>query len=150
MRLAPGLLLGGGLGGFVDIIVLHQLLQLHHLVSATPAHPVTTVAGLEVNTRADGMFSVVTLLFVVVGTGLLVEDWRRHRAAPPRWQPFVGLLLTGWGVFNLFEGTINHHLLGLHHVRDDLGGPRTWDFGFIGLALGMTLAGLALYRSSHA
>jgi hypothetical protein len=44
---APALLLGLGLGlgGFVDGIVLHQVLQWHHLVSDVEAYPTTTVAG---------------------------------------------------------------------------------------------------------
>ncbi|MDQ3164684.1 MAG: DUF2243 domain-containing protein, partial [Actinomycetota bacterium] len=42
----PALLLGLGLGGFVDGIVIHQLLQWHHMVSDTQDHPVTTVPGL--------------------------------------------------------------------------------------------------------
>lgn len=29
----PGVLLGVGLGGFVDGILLHQILQWHHMVS---------------------------------------------------------------------------------------------------------------------
>jgi uncharacterized membrane protein len=33
------------------------------------------------------------------------------------------MLLAGWGVFNIVEGLIDHQLLGLHHVRDDLGAP---------------------------
>ena len=55
----PGLLYGLGLGGFVDGIVLHQVLQWHHMVSSTEDHPMTTLAGLEVNTLADGFFHVV-------------------------------------------------------------------------------------------
>ncbi|MGD9755596.1 MAG: DUF2243 domain-containing protein, partial [Acidimicrobiia bacterium] len=34
--LGPGLLIGIGLGGFVDGIVLHQVLQWHHLLTNTP------------------------------------------------------------------------------------------------------------------
>ena len=53
-RILPaGLLLGIGLGGFVDGIVLHQILQWHHLLSSTGEHPATTVAGLAANTLAD-------------------------------------------------------------------------------------------------
>ena len=52
----PTLLIGVGLGGFVDGIVVHQILQWHHMVSDTHAHPVGTVAGLEANTLADGIF----------------------------------------------------------------------------------------------
>ena len=55
MRL-PGLLLGVGLGGFVDGIVLHQILQWHHLLTSEGSYPATTVAGLEANTLADGLF----------------------------------------------------------------------------------------------
>jgi uncharacterized membrane protein len=69
----PALLLGIGLGGFVDGIVLHQLLQWHHLLTATGDHPVDTVRGLEQNTVADGLFHVLAWLFVVVGTSLAVR-----------------------------------------------------------------------------
>jgi uncharacterized membrane protein len=31
---APGILLGIGLGGFVDGIVLHQILQWHHMLTS--------------------------------------------------------------------------------------------------------------------
>src|SRR4051794_30181445 len=68
----PGILLGVGLGGFVDGIALHQLLQWHHLLSSTdtdragiPYYPVDTVAGLRMNTLADGAFHVVTWLAVL-------------------------------------------------------------------------------------
>ncbi len=46
----------------------------------------------------------------------------------------------GWGIFNLVEGLVNHQLLGVHHVRDDLGAPLSWDLGF--LASGVLLTGL--------
>jgi uncharacterized membrane protein len=42
-----------------------------------------------------------------------------------------GLVLTGWGIFNVVEGLIDHQILGVHHVRDDLGGPLSWDIGFL-------------------
>ncbi len=65
---ASGLLFGLGLGGFVDGIVLHQVLQWHHMVSSVDAYPVTTLAGLQVNTLADGFFHVVTWLLVLAGS----------------------------------------------------------------------------------
>jgi uncharacterized membrane protein len=40
-----GLLYGLGLGGFVDGIVLHQILQWHHMVSDVSRYPVNTIAG---------------------------------------------------------------------------------------------------------
>jgi uncharacterized membrane protein len=46
----PALLLGLGLGGFIDGIVLHQVLQWHHMLTSTAGHPMTTLEGLEANT----------------------------------------------------------------------------------------------------
>ena len=57
---APGLLLGIGLGGFVDGILLHQILQWHHMLTATDRYPSSTIVGLEANTLADGLFHAVT------------------------------------------------------------------------------------------
>lgn len=146
---APGLLFGIGLGGFVDGVVLHQILQWHHMISADADHPVSTVAGLEVNTMADGFFHVGTW-FVVLGASILtVALWRQRRLAPS-WRFHVGGLLAGWGLFNLVEGLVDHQLLGIHHVRDDLGGPLGWDLGFLGLAAALIIAGAALMmRHTH-
>jgi len=44
-RSAPVLLLGIGLGGFLDGIVLHQVLQWHHLLTATGDHPADSARG---------------------------------------------------------------------------------------------------------
>ena len=143
---APAFLLGIGLGGFVDGIVLHQLLQWHHLLSDTGDHPVTTVAGLEANTLADGLFHAFTWICVVVAMVLTVRAWQRRELAPP-WRMHVGLLLAGWGAFNLVEGLIDHQLLGIHHVRDDLGGPLGWDLGFLAFGAVLLLVGLALARA---
>lgn len=142
---APGLLFGIGLGGFVDGIVLHQVLQWHHMVSADADHPVKTVAGLEVNTMADGFFHIATW-FVVLGASIVtVALWRQRRLAPS-WRFHIGGLLAGWGLFNLVEGLVDHHLLGVHHVRDDLGGPVGWDLGFLGFALVLIATGWLLMR----
>ena len=144
----PALLLGLGLGGFVDGIVLHQILQWHHMVSGTAAGPVTTVAGLEVNTLADGFFHLATWLLVVAGSTLMLDAWRRGRPVPT-WRSQIGLLLVGWGAFNLVEGLIDHHILGIHHVRDDLGAPLSWDLGFLVLGALLVVVGGALHRSGR-
>ena len=144
---APGLLLGIGLGGFVDGIVLHQLLQWHHMLTATGEHPADTVAGLEANTLADGLFHAATWVFVAVGTSLAIRAWQRGRLAPP-WRYHLGLLLAGWGAFDLVEGVIDHHVLRIHHVRDDVSAPLPWDLGFLVLGLVLVLVGVALCRSA--
>lgn len=142
----PGLLLGVGLGSFVDGIVIHQLLQWHHMISATHEHPVDEVSGLEANTFADGLFHAAAWMFVVAGIVRLVVDWRRGRVAP-NWRYQIGLLLAGWGIFNLVEGVVNHQILGVHHVRDDLGGPLSWDIGFLAVSLVILVVGWALHTA---
>ena len=110
---------GLGLGGFVDGIVLHQILQWHHMVSDTEGNSMTSLAGLEVNTRADGFFHVATWLLVLGASIVTLAQWRQGRLAPS-WSFHFGGVLAGWGVFNVVEGLIDHQLLGAHHVRDDL------------------------------
>jgi uncharacterized membrane protein len=142
---APAFVLGLGLGGFLDGIVLHQVLQWHHILTDTGDHPMDTVAGLEANTLADGIFHLATWLLVMAATVMLVRAWQRRELAPP-WRMHAGLMLAGWGAFNLVEGLIDHQILGLHHVRDDLGGPLGWDLAFLASGALLVAGGLALAR----
>jgi uncharacterized membrane protein len=142
----PSILYGVGLGGFVDGIVLHQLLQWHHMVSDVPSRAPTTVAGLEANTVADGVFHLGTWLVVLAASLVTVHQWREGRLAPS-WTFHVGGLLLGWGLFNLVEGVVNHLVLGVHHVRDDLGGPLVWDVGFLVLGGLLVVVGGLLMRA---
>jgi uncharacterized membrane protein len=140
-----GLLLGLGFGGFVDGIVLHQVLQWHHMVSHVEDYPMTTLEGLEVNTFADGLFHVVTWALVFAGTLTMLVAWRQGRLAPS-WSFHIGLLLAGWGIFNIVEGLVNHHLLGVHHVRDDLGAPLGWDLAFLAFGALLVVGGWLLHH----
>lgn len=144
----PGLLYGVGLGGFVDGIVLHQILQWHHMVSDVPGESVKTVAGLEANTLADGLFHVLAWLFVVAASVLTLRAWRAGRV-PPSWSFHLGGMLAGWGLFNVVEGVIDHQILGVHHVRDDLGGPLSWDIGFLVLGGLLVAGGWVLQRQGE-
>ena len=138
--------MGLGLGGLLDGILLHQVLQWHHMLTDTGDHPSTTVAGLEANTLADGLFHLATWLLVSTAMLLMVRAWQRGELAPP-WRVHFGMLLAGWGVFNVVEGVIDHQLLGIHHVRDDLGGPLGWDLAFLAFGLILVVAGVALART---
>lgn len=124
------LLFGIGLGGFFDGIVFHQILQWHHMLSSEGNHPTTTVAGLETNTLWDGLFHSLTYIVVAIGLWLL---WTAGNGYAGRWPTrfLVGLLLLGWGTFNLVEGVVNHHALTLHHVREDTSNRDAWDIGFL-------------------
>ena len=145
----PSVLLGVGLGGFIDGIVLHQVLQWHHMLTAEGCCSAASVAGLEENTLADGVFHLATWVTVLAGTALSVRAWRRGLLAPP-WRAHVGALLLGWGAFNLVEGLVDHQLLGIHHVRDDLGAPVGWDIGFLFLGALLVAFGWALIRAGRA
>jgi uncharacterized membrane protein len=145
---APGILLGVGLGGLVDGIVLHQILQWHHLLSDTGNHPAGTVRGLEDNTLADGLFHAVTWLVVVAGLWLLwrrTNDWRWAASG----RTLVGWILVGWGAFNFVEGVINHHIFGLHHVREGAGHETAYDLALLGVSVLVIAAGLLLVGASH-
>ncbi|MEH1015183.1 DUF2243 domain-containing protein [Micromonospora sp. CPCC 206060] len=150
----PATILGIGLGGFVDGVVLHQVLQWHHMLSSTDtdragirSYPVDTVPGLEMNTLWDGLFHVVTWVAVFAGLALLYARVTRSRGRLWRSPALWGWALVGWGLFNLVEGIVDHHLLGIHHVR---GGPHQtwWDLGFLALGALFVGGGWLLQRTA--
>ena len=65
------------------------------------------------------------------------------------WRGLVGLLLAGWGIFNLVEGLVDHHILTIHHVRDDVADPLWWDLGFLALGAILVIVGFGLRRSDR-
>jgi uncharacterized membrane protein len=141
-------MLGAGLGGFVDGIVLHQILQWHHMLTAHGhygRYPHATVADLEDNTRWDGIFHAGTWLLVVAGLFLLVAA-ARARGTVPTTRDLAGLLVVGWGTFNLVEGVIDHHVLSLHHVRDDVAEPLAWDLAFLAAGAALVALGVLIRR----
>ena len=143
---AAGVLFGLGLGGFFDGIVLHQVLQWHHMVTSA-GYPADTVRNLEINTFFDGLFHASTYIFVILG---LIVLWKTAHKAHLwwSWKLLVGTVLIGFGTFNLVEGIIDHHILGLHHVNETV--PRAqwiyWDLGFLLWGAVMVLAGWIIYR----
>jgi uncharacterized membrane protein len=144
---APGILLGIGLGGFVDGIVLHQILQWHHMLTSEGSHPDTTVAGLETNTLWDGLFHAATWVAVALGLYLL---WRR--TTDRRWavggRALLGWMLFGWGLFNVVEGIVDHHILTIHHVREG-SNELAWDLAFLAFGATLLVGGWALTRAEH-
>jgi uncharacterized membrane protein len=134
-----------GLGGFVDGILLHQILQWHNMGSARV--PPVTLQAAQANMRWDGFFHAGVWLLTVVGMYLLLRA-ARTGALLPSPLAFTGQLVLGWGIFNLVEGTVGHHLLQLHHVRDlPMHVPLyDWLFLIVG-GVGLILLGRLLARS---
>ena len=91
----PGVLLGLGLGGFVDGILLHQILHWHNMASARV--PPVTVEAIQHNMRWDGLFHVGVWLLTLLGVYGLLRDARRG-ATLPGTGAFTGQLLLGWGL----------------------------------------------------
>ena len=60
----------------------------------------------------------------------------------------VGTLLMGFGLFNCVEGLIDHQILGIHHVNEQV--PRAqwayWDAGFLIWGAAMLVGGWAVLR----
>jgi uncharacterized membrane protein len=138
-----GVLLGIGLGGFLDGIVLHQILQWHHMLSSVL--PPVTMEAMQTNMLWDGLFHALVWLATLVGV-LLLWSAARHSFAMPSLGWLVGLLFVGWGLFNLVEGVIDHHILGIHHVRG-YGPNLAWDLGFLGSGVVFMVFGWALVRT---
>ncbi|HEY8611251.1 MAG TPA: DUF2243 domain-containing protein [Roseomonas sp.] len=147
--ISAGILLGLGLGGFFDGIMLHQLLQWHHMVTSA-GYPPDSVRNLKVNTFWDGVFHASTYVFVLLG--LIILSRTAHRTHM-RWpgKLLAGTMLMGFGMFNIIEGIINHHILGIHHVNETV--PRDqwiwWDLGFLIWGAAMLVGGWILLKKGR-
>lgn len=146
---SAGVLLGLGLGGFFDGIVLHQMLQWHHMVTSA-GYPADSVPNLQFNTLLDGLFHATTYVFVAIGLTIL---WRAARTTHVRWSSkmLIGAMLIGFGIFNLVEGVIDHQILAIHHVNETA--PREqwmyWDVGFLVWGAAMLVGGWLLWRAGR-
>jgi uncharacterized membrane protein len=134
--------IGIGMGGFVDGIVAHQLLQIHSMISNRL--PPDTVVNLEINMFWDGVFHGFTWLMTAFGIWLL---WRavKQPGAILSGRVLFGSIILGWGVFNLVEGLLDHHILQLHHVVQR-GDHLFWDVAFLISGVVLTAAGLLIRR----
>jgi uncharacterized membrane protein len=145
---AAGILFGLGLGGLFDGIVLHQLLQWHHMLSSW--YPVNTLENLQLNTRWDGIFHSATYVFVLIGLFLL---WRAAHRTHLSWSTKLlsGTMLLGFGIFNAVEGIIDHHWLGIHHVNETVARDQwhLWDNGFTIWGVAMIAAGWLIMRAGQ-
>lgn len=143
--LTGGLVLGLGLGGFLDGIVLHQIMQWHNMGSAIV--PPTTMEAMAQNMRWDGLFHLATLVLTLIGVIALWNEGR-HGTAPPTLRVLAGQMLLGWGIFNFVEGLVDHHLLHLHHVRDLPMHVPAYDWVFLaGGGLGLIVIGWLMARA---
>jgi uncharacterized membrane protein len=140
-----GTFLGIGLGGFFDGILFHQLLGIHNMLTAK--FPKMSIANIEINMFWDGLFHSFTYMMTVTGLALL---WRAgaRRDVPWSGKTFAGALFLGWGLFNLVEGVIDHHILNIHHVIERYG-QSAYDYAFLASGIILILGGVMAIRSAR-
>lgn len=141
--IAAGTLMGIGMGGFVDGILFHQIFQIHNMLSAKL--PPDTLVNAKTNMVWDGLFHALTWVATAISIGML---WNavKQRDVPLSGNTFFGSLVLGWGIFNLVEGIIDHHILGIHHVVE-LRGLSMYDYLFLASGVLFILIGLAFIRT---
>jgi uncharacterized membrane protein len=140
-----GIVIGIGLGGFVDGIVLHQIFQWHNMLSHQI--PPISMENMKINMTADGVFHAFMWIVTLAGVFVLLRHAQRNLAMPAI-VPFLGQLIFGWGIFNLVEGLINHQILGLHHVRE-VPDFLIYDLAFLAIGgIGLILLGWLMMRRS--
>ncbi len=128
-----GVLAGVGLAAFLDETVFHQILHWHHFYDG---------AGQAAGLVSDGFFHVFGFVAAVTGLFLLADLQRQRGLAPRAW--WAGLLL-GLGGFQLYDGIVQHKLLGLHQIRYDV--PLLpYDLVWNAVAVLALAAGLVLVR----
>ncbi|NJL62908.1 MAG: DUF2243 domain-containing protein [Methylacidiphilales bacterium] len=138
LLIASGIFLGLGFGGFFDGIVLHQILQWHHMLSNIKPLSTETninVSNIDLNMVWDGLFHAFDFVLTVIGVILL---WFAGKKDDITWSEntFFGSIIIGVGLFDFVEGIIDHQILGIHHVKPGVN-QSAWDMGF--LALGASL-----------
>jgi uncharacterized membrane protein len=129
----PGLLIGAGVAGTLDEVILHQLLRWHHFYDRS-----TTAIGAI----SDGIFHAVSTALLAAGLIVLLKRW--PELGRDRGRSLTGWILVGLGGFNLYDGTIQHKVLGLHQVREGTSDLLPYDLTFIGIALAAFLIGLVI------
>ncbi|MEX2116924.1 MAG: DUF2243 domain-containing protein, partial [Bacteroidota bacterium] len=102
----------------------------------------------KINMAWDGYFHAAVWVMTAIGLAFL---WRagERRDVPWSGRTFLGSLLAGWGLFNCVEGTIDHHVLGIHHVYEYTANKLPPDLAFLGFGVVLLFGGWLLIRSGR-
>jgi len=132
-----GFLFGCGIAAsMIDLFVFHLGLQWHHFYDlSTP----------QVALAADAVFHAVGWFITVWGLFLLADVRRRGEVA---WRRWTGALLAGVGAFQLFDGVVDHKVLGIHQIRYGVD-LLVYDVVWIGSAVLVLVAGLVVLRRTR-
>ena len=139
--ISTSVILGIGIGGFIDGIALHQILQWHEMLSNKL--PPDNLVAKSVNMFWDGIFHAFTLIVTVIGVLSLFNLLSRTDVIISK-RSFISGMFLGWGLFNIVEGVIDHHILKLHNIREISNNVEAWNYGFLVLSLIMSIAALSI------
>ncbi|GAA0676664.1 DUF2243 domain-containing protein [Streptomyces cellulosae] len=129
---------GAAVMAAVDEIVFHQLLHWHHFYDRS-------TSGVAL--LSDGLLHTAELLALVAGF-FLYADLRRRGALAPG-HAWSGVFL-GAGVFQVFDGIVDHKVLRVHQVRYGVDvTPYDWAWNLAGLLL-LLVGGVLLARARRA
>ena len=144
--ISAGLFVGIGLGGFADGILFHQILQTHNMLSASI--PVVDLISAKINMTWDGYFHAAVWLMTLIGVYLLFKAGARRDTF---WSGKIlaGSMLGGWGLFNLVEGLIDHHILGIHHVMEYAVNKLPHDLAFLASGIIFMLIGWVMVKADR-
>lgn len=129
--IVSGIVLGMGMGAWiVDGVLLHQILQVHNMMSGW-YYP-DTLEKARYNMFFDGLFHALTFFMTASGLALLWLSMG-EKAVPRSTRCLVGSMVMGFGLFNFIEGIIDHQILGIHHVVELAEQPNKfyWDMAFL-------------------
>lgn len=144
--LAPGFIMGASLAGLFDGILLHQILQWHHMLCIETHCVVKTVDVMKRQNLFDGIFHLAMYILLLTGLALFTGALRERTFSSHR---FWGAIVFGFGVFNVLEGIIDHHILQIHHVRFGPGQP-AWDISFLILGAILAVIGFTVSKRRRA
>lgn len=136
-------IVGFALSGFFDGILLHQVLQWHHLFSLVPGEAWRDIRN---QILMDGLFHV--LMYVIASIGLL-RLWRaRHELhAPGAGRNVAAGALLGFGLWNVVDVVGFHWLIGIHRIRVGVPDPLAYDLGWLAaFALPFLIGGWRILR----
>ncbi|HEY9871942.1 MAG TPA: DUF2243 domain-containing protein [Candidatus Obscuribacterales bacterium] len=143
LLIAAAIFLGIGLAGLFDGVVLHKILQWYHMLSSV--RPPTDAASIKLNDLWDSIFLAGTYTVIVVGIILLLVASQRGNILDSL-KIFGGCLAIGAGSFNVIEGLIDHHILGIHHVKSGAN-ELAWDLGFLAINAALVALGWIILRA---
>lgn len=137
-----GGVLGFALGGFFDGIMLHQVLQWHHLFSLVPGE---RWRDIRMQILMDGWFHVLHYVIALVGLWML---WRARDGlvGAGAGRSLLAAVLLGFFTWQVVDIVVFHWILVIHRVRVDQPNPLFWDLAWFAVVGGVPLVVALLLR----